>query len=1277
MELLDAIRAGSDVSALLGAPNVSLNAQDKDGHTALMLATQANNIGLMQQLLTAACDVNRRNQAGQTALFFASSVVAAAHLVEKKINLNARDAQRSTAALRVIEAGHEDVAVYLIERGCDINERNKAQKTMLSAAIGKSQRRVIEALAARADLDWKAAGTAPLLFAAMTGNVDIASLLLTFNCDMDAPGPDGTTPLMAAIQNGHAALMLHLLENGCNVNCRDKAGRSAWNYALEHDHSLAATLLEHGYDLRRADPNGQTALAVALAHKADVVAKLVVTKMAEQGLNLSAPDPMGKSALWAAVLHGDTELVALLLDEGCSASAAAKDGSTPLSLAIQHQKDDVVRLLLQHDGAGDVALLNAVTAGDVATLDALLGYGVDVNATDRHGNTPLMLALRHRHEAMTTALLAKQCDTERCNDKGESALHMALADENVLALLLETSSGMLNRQDQSGKTLLMTALERHATDAVLQRLLTQSPPASLAATDTMGRNALFCAVETNRVEIAKHLLALGTNPNTQLSTTGETVLMAAVRHEPTLVEPLLERGASVDLPDHDGVTPILAACASSTTPSNVVAVLGKRGCNLNAQAATFHDGKSPLMLALSHAREDVVELLLAAPTTDVTLAATDGRTALFLASTPALIRTLVARGCPVDTKDKLGRTPFMMAFDHSSDDVALALIDLECNVTAVSKEGVSALSQAAASASVAMVQRLLDAGCDINVRDPTQNGNTPLMLALQNNRTETVRLLLERKCDVVRGNKLGQSALFFASVDTVAKLREMGCNVDAKDEDGQSPLMYLLRCNRPDVARLLMDKKCNLLYYNNRGESLLWYVVHVRPETDAIAMATELLSHGVDKNHQDKAGDTALLHVLRHRLRGVAQLLVDREADVTIRNQNESALHLVVDDVDWVERLIKAGCRLNDQTHDKKQTPLMLALESKCLASAKELLTAKGCDLRPADTTGATALFYIIRAQATALLDTLFEREMECDLNAQLHDGYTPLMEAIKFNLPDIAERLLRHRCDVSLLNNERASALHMLEESTSVALQQLRSLLETTDLFFGDTFELHLQQEKADAASVPLSFLPWRKGALETDLTKPDVQYVLVVPGPEMLENNNTRDAFIPARFVIKPRSSDAMAKEKKTVLKYAYEFVLQVAPETCAICVPTSQQLYSLNAKTPGSNHVLSLQPRFRDASAKVLSKGEMHVALTNHRANNPVRNGDDKIVVHVADANRLRKSFNTDWVTLPALTRADGVVARPVCCDIDGGFLGLNGLLDRRQAKPVFFSIHKIDM
>ncbi|KDO33308.1 hypothetical protein SPRG_02117, partial [Saprolegnia parasitica CBS 223.65] len=1127
MELLDAIRAGDDVSALMSAPNVSLNAQDKDGNTALMLATQTNNVALMQQLLAAACDVNRRNQAGQTALFFASSVEAAELLVKKKININARDAQRSTAALRVIEAGHEDVAIYLIKCGCDVNERNKAQKTMLSAAIGKSQQRVIDALARSGKLDWKAAEPAPLLFAAMTGNVDVAKLLLEFNCDMDAPGPDGTTPLMAAIQNGHVALMMHLLEEGCNVDCRDKAGRSAWDYALERDPILAATLVEDGYDLRRAGPNGQTALAVALAHKADAVVKLVVAEMVKEGWNLGAPDHTGKSALWAAVLHGDTGLITLLLDEGCSASVTAKDGSTPLSLAIQHQKDDVVRLLLEYDDrASDVALVNAVVAGDMAMLDALLGYGGDVNATDGDGNTLLMLALRHRHEAMTNALLAKQCDIERCNDRGESALHMALTDDRFLALLLETSSAKIDEQDQSGKTLLMTALEGHATDEVLERLLTKSAPQTLSATDTEGRTALFCAVETKRVWVAERLLALSVGSNTQLSTTGETVLMAAVRHAPSLVKLLLDRGAKADLADHAGVTPLLLACGISTTPFDVVSALVKS--NRNAQAATFHGGMTPLMLAMSHGRNDVMDLLLESKV-DVTVAATDGRTALFLASTPELVQRLVNLGCHVDTKDALGRTPFMMAFDQSSDKVAFKLLELGCNVTIVSKEGVTALSRAVASGSTDMVKRLLDAGCDINARDPTQHDNTPLMLALQKNRADTASLLLERGCDAVRSNKLGQSALFFASsVEEVATLLEKGCAVDDRDEDGQSPLMYHLRCNRPDVARVLMGKQCNLLHSNTRGESPLWYVVHVLPEAGAVAMATELLSHGVEKHHRDKTGDTALLHVLRHGLRDVAELLIKQEADVKVRNQeNESALHFVVDDVAWVQRLIKAGCHLNDQTHNTKKTPLMLALECKSSASAKELLTTKGCDLRPADTTGATALFYIIRADAAmALLTMMFDHEIECDLNAQLHNGDTPLMEAIKTNKPDIAELLLRHRCDVALLNNERASALDMLDASTSEAMQKLRGSLETTDLFFGDTFELHVQQTDGD---VPLGFLPWRKGALVTDVSKPDVQYVLVVPGPEMLENNNTRDAFIPARFLIKPHSSDVVAKEKR----------------------------------------------------------------------------------------------------------------------------------------------------
>jgi len=79
-----------------------------------------------------------------------------------------------------------------------------------------------------------------------------------------------------------------------------------------------------------------------------------------------------------------------------------------------------------------------VRAGSADTVKALLvSPNVDVNATDEHGNTPLIEAARLGHNDIVRALLIAKADLKVKNDDGKTALMLASEgghDETVRAL---------------------------------------------------------------------------------------------------------------------------------------------------------------------------------------------------------------------------------------------------------------------------------------------------------------------------------------------------------------------------------------------------------------------------------------------------------------------------------------------------------------------------------------------------------------------------------------------------------------------------------------------------------------------------------------------------------------------------------------------------------------------------------------------------------------------------------------------------------------------------
>ncbi len=98
-----------------------------------------------------------------------------------------------------------------------------------------------------------------------------------------------------------------------------------------------------------------------------------------------------------------------------------------------------------------------------------------------------------------------------------------------------------------------------------------------------------------------------------------------------------------------------------------------------------------------------------------------------------------------------------------------------------------------------MVESLLAAGARVN--DVDREGNTALMLASQNARSESVKLLLDAGANVHVKNKYSWDALIYAAnsnghyaeenlKEIVTALIAWGTDVNARDYEGKSVLTY-------------------------------------------------------------------------------------------------------------------------------------------------------------------------------------------------------------------------------------------------------------------------------------------------------------------------------------------------------------------------------------------------------------------------------------------------------------------------------------------------------
>ncbi|MBQ9565109.1 MAG: ankyrin repeat domain-containing protein [Synergistaceae bacterium] len=143
----------------------------------------------------------------------------------------------------------------------------------------------------------------------------------------------------------------------------------------------------------------------------------------------------------------------------------------------------------------------------------------DINARDKDGATPLMLAARDNAPDVVEALLERGAYINAKDNEGRTALMYAAAynrDYKVLKVLLEAGASA-NARDKSGRTPLMHAAEHNANPLVVRDLL--KARAFVNARTEGGKTPLaFAALRGNPAPcIVMELLRFGADPDIEVN----------------------------------------------------------------------------------------------------------------------------------------------------------------------------------------------------------------------------------------------------------------------------------------------------------------------------------------------------------------------------------------------------------------------------------------------------------------------------------------------------------------------------------------------------------------------------------------------------------------------------------------------------------------------------------------------------------------------------------------------------------------------------------------
>src|SRR5690554_563205 len=227
---------------------------------------------------------------------------------------------------------------------------------------------------------------------------------------------------------------------------------------------------------------------------------------------------------------------------------------------------------------GSTPLQWAVYEGDVEEARRLIEAGADVSAANDYGATAMGLAAEVGHTELLELLLDAGADVDSPNPEGQTALMAVARTGNVEAarLLLDRGAAVDARERWGGQTALMWASARRHPQ--MMALL-------------ISRGADVDARSIHR-DYQRHVTAEG-RPKS-LDSGGFTPLLYAARENCiACVDVLLANGADIDLPDPDGVSPLLLAIMNANW--DLAKRLIEAGANVN-QWDIF--GQAPLFAAV-------------------------------------------------------------------------------------------------------------------------------------------------------------------------------------------------------------------------------------------------------------------------------------------------------------------------------------------------------------------------------------------------------------------------------------------------------------------------------------------------------------------------------------------------------------------------------------------------------------------------------------------------------------------------------------------------------
>lgn len=969
--------------------------------------------------------------------------------------------------LDLLYSARYDRAYQLLDKGLDVNYKNKFGKSFLHAAVDAR-------------------------------DFSLVNKLIQLGADVNSVDSFGNTPLMRNMKRNRLRMLKFLLEKGSNIHHRNHQGQNALMLAMDifNGEEAVIALVKQGANIHQLNKKNENLLFEAISRSNLSMVKFLL----QQGVNPEQKNIEGKTPMDLAIEMNQMSILKQLLNaidkilynhhlmRALYHSVVHHKGRIIDTLIydaklFKHQKTEheiIDKLIEEGMSLAEVLNFAVYYYQQKKPVDYLLNKGALIHGSDREGNTPLMFAQGYE---LFKYLEAKGADINAHNHQGHSPLTIAAQKGNKGQVDYLLQKGVELRDNQHA--LLYFALVSNELDLVKRLLKTV---VDLDTPIHQGKTALMVAVKFGHEKLARYLISQGANLEAQVHNGYTPLLLVARDGDLESVKLLLKLGANINARDKYGLTSL--SHSIFYTRVKLVQFLIEQGADINIQG---HRGQTPLIHTIqagnqyNSAQNDIAPYLIKLK---VKLDMTDqfGFTPLHwsvLLNKKGLRNLLIKAGANLDSQDRGGNTPaqWLNFFGNTNDVLVLANYGSHSaqKILASGKQPKQVMSQkeldlalgkAVYEGSLEKVKQLLDLGANIESKHQSKSRKkidgiykiynskeTPLLIAAMEGHRELFHYLRKRGANLVALNASQANAFYLAVVmghvslakelyqlkdfQSISEREWAGLFRGASTLGTPEALFYLqsLRKKRLSADPKAIDylksavgsqKMQNIKYLISQGIplehqeiSILESAIYTK-KLEIVKYIFEHMSPAQRKKYLPEATKLAI-----ERSEPILKFLVQQGGDLN-QKYNGNPLYALAFKFYVPHSVGKfVLTQINWQTMSNKRDLVNWALASKSMTLFKQVLASvpptqelltklleTAIDIRHIETVnflltrGAniknlnlSEILYSLKSFDLDLLKVLVKAEI--DIHQTHFDKITPLMSAVKFSSSEIAHYLL------------------------------------------------------------------------------------------------------------------------------------------------------------------------------------------------------------------------------------------------------------------------------